>query len=113
MNRIILSPPVAFLVMLVSAIIISGILSRLGARPKAGDGEGTLKSYACGEDVSTHLMQPDYTQFFPFAFFFTILHVITLIVATVPVENIESFSIAALYVVGAISALLILFRRDR
>jgi len=99
--------------MLASAIILSGILSRLGYKSKAEDGEGMLKSYACGEDVSTNLMQPDYSQFFPFAFFFTILHVTTLIVATVPVKKIESFSIAALYIVGAVVALLILFRRDK
>ena len=29
-------------------------------------------------------VQPDYGQFFPFAFFFTILHVVALMVATVP-----------------------------
>lgn len=113
MNTIFLSPPVAFVIMLIAAILFSGLLSRTGFKPKGKAANGMRKSYACGEDVSTHLMQPDYTQFFPFAFFFTILHVITLIVATVPIENVESFSIAALYIVGAVVALLILFRRDK
>ena len=69
------------------------------------------KSYACGEDVPTHLIQPDYTQFFPFAFFFTILHVIALIAATVPFETFETFTIAVIYILGAIVGLSILFRR--
>jgi len=110
-DNILLSPPVAFTLMLASAILFSAVLSRLGFRRKDKNIGGMEKSYACGEDVSTHLMQPDYTQFFPFAFFFTILHVVTLMVATVPVETVESFSIAAIYLIGAVAALLILFRR--
>ena len=113
MDTILLSPPVAFVIMLVAALLFSGAISRLGFKPKGPDSNGTGKSYACGEDVSTHLMQPDYTQFFPFAFFFTILHVVTLMIATVPVETVESFSIAVLYIMGAVVTLLILFRRDK
>lgn len=111
MDNIFLSPPVAFTLMLISAILLSALFSRIGYTHKGKDIGGMEKSYACGEDVSTNLMQPDYSQFFPFAFFFTILHVVTLMVATVPVETVESFSIAAIYILGAASALLILFRR--
>lgn len=105
-----LTPPVVFIIILAWTIFIASLLSRLsfkGGKP-AKDME---KSYACGEDVPTHLMQPDYSQFFPFAFFFTILHVITLMVATVPVETPESFFMAVIYIVGAITGLVILFRR--
>jgi NADH-quinone oxidoreductase subunit A len=72
---------------------------------------GLEKAYTGGELVPTHRVQPDYSQFFPFAFFFTILHVVTLVVATVPTETIGSFTIALLYVMGAWLGLLILFRR--
>lgn len=72
---------------------------------------GTCKSYACGENVPTHLMQPDYSQFFPFAFFFTVLHVVTLMIATVPVDTLRSFAMAVIYIGGAAIGLVILFRR--
>ncbi len=48
---------------------------------------------------------------FPFAFFFTILHVVALVIATVPTETIETFAIAVVYVVGAIIGLFILLRK--
>ena len=111
MGNIFLSPPIAFVLMLASTIIFSVVLSRFSFTRKGKDVGEMEKYYACGEDVQTNLVQPDYSQFFPFAFFFTILHVVTLMIATVPVETVESFSIAAIYIVGAIAALLILFRR--
>ena len=53
----------------------------------------------------------DYGQFFPFAFFFTILHVVTLIVATSPGRSLQELAIAGVYVLGALLGLSILFRR--
>lgn len=110
LRAILLSPPVAFVVVAIFVAALSAGLSRLAfKRPKRPEDIGT--SYACGEDVESHLMQPDYAQFFPFAFFFTILHVIALMVATVPVETLDSFTIAVIYLSGAIVGLCILFRR--
>lgn len=109
-DSLILTPPLAFLVILVTVLILSCLLSRISYKPK-GDEEASTKAYACGEDVSTSLIQPDYSAFFPFAFLFTILHVVALIVTTVPVETAGSFAMALIYVVGAITALFILFRR--
>jgi NADH-quinone oxidoreductase subunit A len=110
-DRLLLSPPAAFLIMLGAVSAFAWALSGLSHKA-AGHGEGEGKSYACGEDVPTNLMQPDYTQFFPFAFFFTILHVVTLIIATVPIETPESFSIAVIYIAGAIAGMSILFRKE-
>ena len=59
----------------------------------------------------THRVQVDYGQFFPFAFFFTILHVVTLVVATSPARTLQSVGIAIIYVLGALLGLFILFRR--
>lgn len=111
MGKLILSPPAAFLITLLATILFGAALSSLAFKRSGKGDEGAGKSYACGEDMPTHLMQPDYTQFFPFAFFFTILHVVTLMVATVPVETAESFAIAVIYIAGAVAALFILFRR--
>jgi hypothetical protein len=110
MAKLILLPPISFLIILATALLFAGALSRLSLKgAKKGAGEG--KSYACGEDVQTNLMQPDYSQFFPFAFFFTVLHVVALTVATAPVETMRSFAIAIIYLAGAMVGLLILFRR--
>jgi len=111
MNNILLAPPVAFILILAAMILLARALSAISFKNKGKAVEDIGKSYACGEDVPTHLMQPDYSQFFPFAFFFTVLHVITLMIATVPMETMESFSIAVIYILGAIVGLSILFRR--
>ena len=110
MGNILLTPPVAFVIVLIAMLLFSRFLSTIACRPTT-HGEGEEKSYACGEDVSTNLMQPDYSQFFPFAFFFTILHVFTLIIATVPTLTLGSFVIAIIYILAAITGLVILFRR--
>ena len=110
MDKILLSPPIAFLIMLAAVMALAGALSKLSFKPKKQE-EGTGRAYACGEDMPTDLTQPDYSQFFPFAFFFTILHVFTLIVATAPVLTPQSFVMAAIYILAAITGLVILFRR--
>ena len=110
MTNLLLTPPAAFLIMLAAVLVLSLLLSRMSYKPKA-DEEASTKAYACGEDVPTSLIQPDYSAFFPFAFLFTILHVVALVVATVPLETAGSFTMAIIYVAGAITALFILFRR--
>jgi len=104
---ILLSPPFAFLLMTVSIGVFARLSSRLSFR-NAKPGRQLKKAYSCGEEFSGHLIQPDYSQFFPFAFFFTMLHVIALVIATVPVETVETFAVAVVYIIGAIIGLLIL-----
>lgn len=110
MENIALTPPVVFLEVLIAMTLFSKALSLLAYKVKNSP-SGACKSYACGENVPMHLMQPDYSQFFPFAFFFTVLHVVTLMIATVPVDTIRSFAMALIYIGGAATGLVILFRR--
>ena len=110
MDRVLLTPPVCFVVVLLMVSAFSALLSNLSFKSKnRPDDIGT--SYACGEDIKTHLMQPDYSQFFPFAFLFTVLHVVALTIATIPVETMNSFAIGLIYLAGALSGLAILLRR--
>lgn len=110
MDRWLLSPPVAFIIILAATFLCSYLFSRLSARPKDhADGKG--ESYACGESDYDHMAQPDYSTFFPFAFFFTIAHVATLIMNTVPKETFQNFILAVLYVAGAVVGLYALLRR--
>ncbi len=105
-----LVPPVAFTLILIVVWALSTASGTLGFKRKGPRG-ALDKPYAGGEDISKHRFQIDYGQFFPFAFFFTIMHVVTLIVATAPARTFENLSIAVIYVLGALLGLIMLFRR--
>ena len=109
-NELLLSPPVVFIAIMLATIICAYVLSKLALKPK-NIPAGLTKEYSCGEDIKTHLIQPDYSQFFPFAFYFTILHVVALMIATVPTAAIQTFMIAVVYILGAIVGLFVLYKR--
>lgn len=110
LNTILFSPPGAFIITFLAVAVLAKACGTFASR-KRQDQADAKKAYACGEDFKRHLIQPDYSQFFPFAFFFTILHVVALVIATVPAETVEIFAIAVVYVTGAIIGLLILLRK--
>lgn len=113
MKFLLLSPPAAFVILLLVCGLLSRFFSNWASPRRAKDAE-SKKAYACGEDFKEkdHMIQPDYSEFFPFAFFFTILHVVALMVATVPAETVSTFAIAVLYVVGAVIGLCVLLRKQ-
>ena len=112
--NLLLSPPVIFIVVLIIVFSLSRILSKMALKPKKVI-NGQTEPYACGENIPTHLIQPDYTQFFPFAFYFTILHVVALMLALVPATTVNTFAkifiMAMIYIFGAIIGLVVLYRR--
>jgi NADH-quinone oxidoreductase subunit A len=107
-GELLLSPPVVFVLVLSAMVFFAFVLSKLAFKPGTIP-NGLTKEYSCGEDLPTHMIQPDYSQFFPFAFYFTILHVVALMVATVPVASLETSLIAIVYIVGAMIGLFILY----
>ncbi|MGA2680094.1 MAG: hypothetical protein ABSF37_12470 [Sedimentisphaerales bacterium] len=109
-NELLLSPPVAFVLIMLAAVFCAYVLSKLALKPKKIPA-GLTKEYSCGEDIKTHMIQPDYTQFFPFAFYFTILHVVALMIATVPMATMQTSLIAVIYILGAIVGLFVLYKR--
>ena len=105
-----LVPPITFIIVLSTIVLCSYLFSRCAFKPaKHTQGEG--KPYACGEDMPEQMIQPDYSQFFPFAFYFTILHVVALMIATVPAETPGTLAIAVIYILGAVVGLFILLRK--
>jgi NADH-quinone oxidoreductase subunit A len=88
---ILLSPPVAFFVLLVFALILYGLGKRMG--PKLNKAGGKLSTYACGEDIPGYKVQFGYRLFFFVALFFTIMHVAALVIATVPAGKIMIFAV--------------------
>lgn len=82
MKHILLSPPVAFLILLGLSLGLSALSKRLA--PQGKDTEKKLQAYACGETMEQNQARPEYSEFFKFALFFTVMHVITLVVTSDP-----------------------------
>lgn len=105
----IMAPPVAFAVVFAAVCVLTWGLSRLAYRgessPHAGD------PYSCGEQLPSHMIQPDYGQFLPFAVFFTILHVMALVATTVPVASTGAFVMAVVYMMCAMVGLYVIYAR--
>ena len=68
MDKILLLPPIAFLILLIAGYLISLSFSKLAV--KGHESAGKFEQYACGEDIPAQHLKPDYSQFFPFAIFF-------------------------------------------
>jgi len=105
-QMILLTPPATFGIYLLLCAGITLLSGRMAARgPDAGNKQN---AYACGENMEENQGQPEYSEFFKFAFFFTIMHVIALVVATDP----NGFSVASMGYLGVTAlALYILLRR--
>jgi NADH-quinone oxidoreductase subunit A len=86
-----LSPPVAFFIFLGAAFLVYGLGAKMG--PKLTKVGGKLATYACGENLPAVKIQFGYRLFFFVALFFTIMHVATLVIATVPSGKIIFFAV--------------------
>jgi len=111
-ENFIFTPPLAFMLVLLVLLLFSITITSWASRRGKKEKERVSEAYSCGEKFDEHLIQPDYSQFFPFAFFFTILHVVALAVATVPTENIKVFTIAFIYIAVAILGMSTLLRQE-
>ena len=103
-----LSPPISFLVCFGVSLSVYYFGSLIGA--KSNPIAGKLEPYACGEDFEAGKFEFGYRKFFIAAIFFTIMHVVVLVIATAPVDFYADI-LADFYIAAAIIALLILFRR--
>lgn len=114
MSSVHLLPPIAFAIVLGSLWLQSRFADvfQLKRRPGKDEPAGKREPYASGEHVADHRAQPDYSEFFHFAFFFTIVHVVALVVATVPRGVPAAAVLAAAFVLVAAVGLYVLFRRN-
>lgn len=88
---ILLTPVLAFLIFLAVSLFIYWLGGRMA--PKLRKIGGKLTTYACGEDLPGVKIQWGYRLFFFIALFFTIMHVASLVVATLPSGPIVLFGI--------------------
>jgi NADH-quinone oxidoreductase subunit A len=94
---LLLSPPVAFFVFLAMAFLLYALGAKMA--PKQTKAGGKLATYACGEDIPGVKVQFGYRLFFFVALFFTIMHVATLVIATVPSGKIVFFAVIYLLMI--------------
>ena len=99
-DAIFLLPPVALAIMLGIGYVFYLFGGKLAFKGKPS--EGKLKAYACGEDIPGMKLKQGY-GFFHIAFFFTMLHVGALVIATMPILDGElesAFSMGLIYLMG-------------
>lgn len=108
LNDLLLSPVVIFLIVLAVVALLAWLSKGLEARSNSvAPGKG--EPYACGQNVPTGKIQPGYGDFFQFAFLFTLLEVVALVVGTITASAVWLSAVILLIVALAI---FILFRRD-
>ena len=102
---VLLSPPLAGCVFLA---LVYGLYRLGGALAAKGEAHpGKHQPYACGEDLLPPEAQLAYHAFFQLALMFSLLHLATLTVSTLPSGG-ESHRVAVVYLIGiAISALVL------
>ncbi len=106
MGSFVLSPPIVLIVLLIVGAFFSYMVSSLSAKGEISARKE--EAYACGQRNVTHSVSPEYSQFFPIAFFFTIMHVLVLVVATAPKGVI---TLPLIYIAAGVLALIIIIRR--
>lgn len=109
-----LFPPFVFIISLCFIVGLSAVFSLIETKPKSTTADGAkYKPYGCGEDVSEEKIEPDYYGFFPFAIFFTLLHVSGLMIATWGLNTSASgLALISGYALSVIVILMILFIGD-
>jgi len=104
-----LLPPVAFGIYF---LVVGGLLRSVSdIEGVKGGPKGKREPYACGEDFPKEKLTPDYGQFFPFAIFFTLIHVAGLMLATLAVAPAAATMLGAAYILSVGAVLAILFAR--
>jgi NADH:ubiquinone oxidoreductase subunit 3 (subunit A) len=103
-------PVVTFLIMLLIIYLLYLFAGTLG--PKQTKAKYKLKSYACGEDDPGGKIQQSY-NFFHVAFFFTILHVGALLIATAPLGHAALLGCLLIGVMALTAFALFVGGRDR
>lgn len=106
MDALIFAPPVTFLIFVLIFFVCSRSFSRYSH--EGSGGKNGLDSYACGQRDVRNYVNPDYSQFFQFAFLFTIMHVLVLVVATAPYD---APVLPVVFIAAGILCLAMIFRR--
>lgn len=103
------SPPILFLIFISLGGIILGVGKWISA--KGTENPAKFIHYSCGEDLETPHLELTYHAFFRLALLFGILHIVALVISTIPVEM-DMKLLSIIYIVGTAVSILILLERD-
>ena len=106
MTDILLSPPIAFSILLLLFMALAhGLRHRAAA---SGANKQKMEAYAGGQSGVDHRVAPDYVKFYALTLIFTVIQVLVLTIATAPAG---ALTLPLLYAAAGGLALLIAFRR--
>ena len=107
-QQLIVTTPVLFISFLLLLMLLSMYLKRKA--DKTPSGKHAFDPYACGqsEDAVSQYVNPNFRRMFYLAFFFTVMHVLVMIVATAPKGH---TLLPVVYIAVGALAMLILFRK--
>jgi len=109
LNSISLSPPIVFIIFMLSGWALLAGGRKIAASSE--DSEGKHMHYSCGEDLDVPSFSLNYHQFFRLALLFGILHIVALVIATIPAESDIRF-LPVLYLISAGVCMFILLEYD-
>ncbi|MCX8074177.1 MAG: NADH-quinone oxidoreductase subunit A [Clostridia bacterium] len=103
-------PPITFAFILILILLIAKFLKTF--EPKTLHNTEKTKTYACGEDFPSQKITPSYEEFYPYAIFFTILHVAALMIMTIAFSTEISFIVPMIYsiIIGITLSLIFIIR---
>jgi len=96
--EIISSPPLVFIFFMLAGWILLSGANKIAA--KGEDSEGKHLHYSCGEDLEVPNFNLNYHQFFRLALLFGILHIVALVIATIPAGS-DILFLPVLYLLSA------------
>ncbi|HUV15347.1 MAG TPA: hypothetical protein VMW28_02140 [Pelolinea sp.] len=106
----IFSPPVLFILFLTIGSLILAIGNRIAE--KGDDIPAKHMHYSCGEDLEMPHLELNYHAFFRLALLFGVLHIVALVISTIPARTgIQIIPIT--YVLAAGVSILILLEREK
>jgi len=104
------SPPILFVIFISLGGLMLGVGKLISA--KGTENPGKFIHYSCGEDLETPPLELNYHAFFRLALLFGILHIVALVISTIPV-GMDLKYISVIYIVGTAVSILILLERNR
>jgi len=107
MKEVLYSPPVVFAAFLLIFFLLMRMLGKYAAKSDASG--RALDPYACGQRDFENYVNPDYIQFFRYAFVFTVMHVVALVITTASVST--ATALPLVYVAASVLSLVIIFRK--
>ena len=107
--QIINSPMIVFIIFLFVGWLLLEAGKKIAA--KGEESKGKHMHYSCGEDLEVPSLNLNYHQFFRLALLFGILHIVALVLSTIPAES-EIRILPIMYLACAGIGIFILLERD-